>query len=240
MRTALAISLVIHLVGAGALLLVRAPRIVDGRAPVATIHVEVMEHDPSSPKQASATSIVPSPSSSRAALPARLAAKTGLRGTPPPRLALPPPEPHTWTRMSTNEPTGDLKPSGVVGSQAAPSSFIQPAIVGTAEPPSDQATPTFFAKASQRADEPRWGKIGEAVRRQVVYPSLARRRGMQGRTTVKFVVERSGEANEVRIVESSGFAILDNAALEAIARATPLPAPAAPTQVVMPIVFTLR
>jgi protein TonB len=86
----------------------------------------------------------------------------------------------------------------------------------------------------------RWEEIGQAVRRQVVYPPLARRRGIQGRTTVRFIVDSTGTPSDVRIVESSGNAILDEAASDAVARATPLPPVASPTQVVVPIVFALH
>jgi periplasmic protein TonB len=69
---------------------------------------------------------------------------------------------------------------------------------------------------------------------------LARRRDMQGRAVVSFMLHTSGTATDLRIVESSGHAVLDTAALDVVARAVPLPAPDAPTQVVLPIVFALQ
>jgi protein TonB len=85
-----------------------------------------------------------------------------------------------------------------------------------------------------------WPKVAEAVRRQVVYPMLARRRGLQGRVVVRFMLDASGKAADLSTVESSGHEILDAAALEAVRRAVPMPAPAVPTQIVLPIVFALH
>jgi protein TonB len=69
---------------------------------------------------------------------------------------------------------------------------------------------------------------------------LARRRDMHGRAVVSFMLDTSGTATDLRIVESSGHAMLDAAALDAVARAVPLPSPGAPTHVVLPIVFALQ
>ncbi|MCG3136042.1 MAG: hypothetical protein HMLKMBBP_03837 [Planctomycetes bacterium] len=47
------------------------------------------------------------------------------------------------------------------------------------------------------------------------YPSVARRRGWEGRTVVRVTVGADGGVRAVRIVESSGRAVLDEAALAA-------------------------
>ena len=141
----------------------------------------------------------------------------------------------------SSEPSSDGRQAPTDGESHGTSSAIGNSVVtdnqGTS---SGQDSPAIPSESSQPGDAPPWTKIAEAIRRQVVYPMLARRRGMQGRTTIGFFVDSSGTARDVRVVESSGYAILDAAALDAVARATPMPAATAPTQVVMPIVFALH
>jgi protein TonB len=61
-----------------------------------------------------------------------------------------------------------------------------------------------------------------------------------GRATVTFLVNPEGMVDQLRIVESSGHALLDTAALEAVSRAVPLPPSAEPARIVIPIVFALQ
>ena len=55
------------------------------------------------------------------------------------------------------------------------------------------------------------------------YPKLARRKRMQGVVLLYFRVSRDGEVLAQEIRESSGHALLDEAALDMLARAIPLP-----------------
>lgn len=48
------------------------------------------------------------------------------------------------------------------------------------------------------------------------YPLAARRRGQQGVVVVKVTVSPAGRATEVTVKQSSGFAVLDEAALRAV------------------------
>ena len=48
------------------------------------------------------------------------------------------------------------------------------------------------------------------------YPASARRRGIEGTTTVEARVGPGGEAREVKLAASAGDAALDGAALEAV------------------------
>ena len=57
---------------------------------------------------------------------------------------------------------------------------------------------------------------------------------------MSFRLSDAGEVSELRVVASSGHDLLDAAAMQAVLRATPLPAPAQATVIVMPIVFALR
>jgi len=68
--------------------------------------------------------------------------------------------------------------------------------------------------------------IGEIMRRIEAakrYPRLARKMGIEGRTTVRFRLAPSGEVRSVELLESSGSEVLDRASLETVHRAAPLP-----------------
>lgn len=47
------------------------------------------------------------------------------------------------------------------------------------------------------------------------YPAEAKRNGMQGKVVARVMVESSGTVSEVEIVQTSGFPVLDRAAVEA-------------------------
>ncbi|MDA0367066.1 MAG: TonB family protein [Proteobacteria bacterium] len=76
------------------------------------------------------------------------------------------------------------------------------------------------------------------------YPYAARRRGMQGRVLIEVRVDREGEVREALLASSSGYRILDRAALEAVRHWTFAPArrgdrPVEST-ITVPIVFKLE
>ena len=48
------------------------------------------------------------------------------------------------------------------------------------------------------------------------YPGLARKRGQEGTVTLQVLVNSEGSVDELKIEISSGFAILDRAALKAV------------------------
>ncbi|MDQ8700604.1 energy transducer TonB [Hyphomicrobium sp. LHD-15] len=62
------------------------------------------------------------------------------------------------------------------------------------------------------------------------YPSDARSRGEQGVALVSYSIDRSGKVVAARLDRSSGSALLDQAALDALNSASPFPAP--PTDVI--------
>ena len=67
------------------------------------------------------------------------------------------------------------------------------------------------------------GKISTKLRRRLVYPSSAKRRGLSGTSTVRFVIASNGSANSIKLIRSSGHPQLDEAALSAVRRASPFP-----------------
>ncbi len=65
--------------------------------------------------------------------------------------------------------------------------------------------------------------IKAAIERAKNYPPMARKRGIEGTATTEFIINDRGYPEDIRIVRSSGWEILDNAAKNTILRASPFP-----------------
>lgn len=52
----------------------------------------------------------------------------------------------------------------------------------------------------------------------VIYPAVSKENGDQGRSICQFVVEKDGSITDIKVVRSSGFPELDNAAIDVIKR----------------------
>ena len=59
-------------------------------------------------------------------------------------------------------------------------------------------------------------KVYGAILKNVFYPKKARQRRMSGVVVVEFVLERSGEISQERVVQSSGYALLDESAIKTL------------------------
>ena len=71
-------------------------------------------------------------------------------------------------------------------------------------------------------------RFARTVRRKIEskkrYPLAARRSMTEGRVGVKMTILKDGQLERTEIIESSGYAILDKAALESVRRSAPFPA----------------
>lgn len=61
-------------------------------------------------------------------------------------------------------------------------------------------------------------KLRQSLAAHFVYPLLARQRNWQGEVLLAFRLERDGRISEVRVARSSGYSLLDHAALSALDR----------------------
>jgi protein TonB len=82
--------------------------------------------------------------------------------------------------------------------------------------------------------------IQRRIRDRLVYPSEARRAGIQGVAEIGFTVHLDGTVSAVTIRVSSGQELLDQAALAAIHAAAPFPPPPAQARLAIPVSFRLR
>jgi protein TonB len=81
-----------------------------------------------------------------------------------------------------------------------------------------------FSRQSGNANSSNYdGKVRAKLARAKRYPSSARRERAQGSVVVRFVVSANGGVSGVSIARSSGFAVLDEAAMDAVQRAAPFP-----------------
>ena len=65
--------------------------------------------------------------------------------------------------------------------------------------------------------------IRNKIENAKMYPHWAREAGYEGITKIRFAILSDGQLGEVSIVDSSGYDILDNAAIAAIEKAAPFP-----------------
>ena len=59
-------------------------------------------------------------------------------------------------------------------------------------------------------------KIGSAKNPHPSYPLIARKKGWEGRVIIQAEIDREGNVSEIKVLESSGFQVLDNASLETL------------------------
>ncbi len=87
---------------------------------------------------------------------------------------------------------------------------------------------------SGEGGDPVLATIWKRINRAKYYPSAARRLGLEGAPGVTFSIAADGSIAWVKLSRPCGIALLDNAALEAVRRAAPLP------RFAKPITLTLR
>lgn len=61
-------------------------------------------------------------------------------------------------------------------------------------------------------------QIKNKLNKSFYYPRLAQRKNWQGKVTLAFIVNTSGKISHIKITHSSGFSVLDNAALTAMSK----------------------
>lgn len=82
--------------------------------------------------------------------------------------------------------------------------------------------------------------IRDAIMKNLSYPLIARKMGWSGKVTISFVICESGDAEDIKIIESSGFAILDKNAVETVKKVLPFPKPPLRAEIIIPVVYRLN
>ncbi len=104
----------------------------------------------------------------------------------------------------------------------------------------DGASGNSEEKARMRYLKEHFAYIRDMIMKNLSYPHMARKRGWEGKVTVSFVVCENGYVENLKILETSGFGLLDKNAIETIKKVSPLPKPPVRAELIMPIVYRLE
>lgn len=82
--------------------------------------------------------------------------------------------------------------------------------------------------------------IRERITKNIVYPPMARRMGWHGQVRIAFVVCEDGGVRDVRVVDSSGFGMLDRDAVDTVKNVAPFPRPPVKAEIRLAISYRLH
>lgn len=82
--------------------------------------------------------------------------------------------------------------------------------------------------------------IRDLILKNITYPPLAKKVGWQGRVLVSFIVMEDGRVTNIKIVKSSGHAVLDRNVLETIREVQPFPKPPVRAELFIPVNYVLK
>lgn len=82
--------------------------------------------------------------------------------------------------------------------------------------------------------------VKELITSNLVYPAVARRMKWQGTVEVSFRVLSTGNVENIRVLTSSGYSLLDKNVIAAIESVQPFPPPPVAAEFIMPIKYTLK
>jgi protein TonB len=97
------------------------------------------------------------------------------------------------------------------------------------------------SEPSGKVEEAQFSTISKLVREHLEYPYLARRMGWEGEVLLFFRLNPTGEVEEIKVLKSSGFEVLDKSAVNALKRASKhFPRPKQIVLIKLPIQFKLE
>jgi protein TonB len=82
--------------------------------------------------------------------------------------------------------------------------------------------------------------VRNRIARTLVYPARAKMLGWEGRVVLAFVLLADGAVRGLRVERTSGYALLDEAALSAVKRAAPFSPPGRDVRIEIPVNFQMR
>jgi protein TonB len=189
------------------------------------------------PAPADVPEVKPEPPAERPQEPPSTRSKEAAPLHAPPRaiMPLPPtlrPEPPTPTAQPAQGHQYQLQLSGNQD-EASPATQMK-----VTEAP---AAPTGAGR-TQSPDARYLAELAESLRRAQRYPIAARRLRQEGRVVLKLDLAADGALVDCEVVRSSGYELLDEAALDMVRRTAPLPpsTTGAPLTLTIPIVFSLN
>ncbi|MFN3480799.1 MAG: energy transducer TonB, partial [Thermodesulfovibrionales bacterium] len=82
--------------------------------------------------------------------------------------------------------------------------------------------------------------IRDIITKNISYPFMARKMGWSGKVTVSFVINEDGSVRDIKIIESSGFDVLDRNAADTVKKVSPFPKPPVSAEIIVPVVYRLN
>lgn len=143
--------------------------------------------------------------------------------------------PEVSEQLPAAEPAGQL-PTSEMGQQARSEQ---------AGPRGAGGTDGGAASGITAAQLDYFSQLAAALNQHKRYPYPAKRARHEGIVKLRFVIEKDGTVTQYEIADSSGYPLLDNATIEMVKRASPLPPIPAHLKrdrltIVLPIEFSLR
>jgi len=82
--------------------------------------------------------------------------------------------------------------------------------------------------------------IRDKITGSILYPEMARKMGWCGQVKIAFVVCEDGGVRDVRVVDSSGFRMLDRNAIDTVKNVAPFPKPPVKAEIRMAVLYRLN
>ena len=174
--------------------------------------------------------------------------------TPEVDVPLPAPRPTIAevTEVEADKKTEAKARKSATETRAAPkkkaAAATKTAAVAKADTPSPKAAAPkrIDAVAAPKVSPAKWqSRVLSWLNRHKRYPSSAKSRRQEGLVQVAFTVDQGGRVTSSRVTRSSGIPALDQAALDMVRRASPVPAPppeiaSSALRLAVPVDFSLR
>ncbi|MDO8891230.1 MAG: energy transducer TonB [Sulfurimicrobium sp.] len=149
---------------------------------------------------------------------------------PVPEKPLPPPKAVVLPKPQAPQPTPQVKPAPAMA-EPAPALPVQPQpLPKPVEPPKavEPPAPPQQPRSNPAAESGYQARARADIDKQKRYPDEAQQLGMTGSVVVSYAIARDGHLLHAEIAQSSGFKLLDQAALQAVQRTrfTAMPADA--------------
>jgi len=147
-----------------------------------------------------------------------------------------PPEPEPEVAAEVVEPAQEPAPTRLANSEENMSAQVTGGPIASYARLSDavsQSAPT----SKQKYIKAHFLYIKDDIQKKITYPRLARKMGWEGKVVVSFIIYEDGTVINIKIVKSSGFALLDKNAVESIKKAVPFPSPPVRAELVVPVSY---
>ena len=82
--------------------------------------------------------------------------------------------------------------------------------------------------------------IKNIIQENITYPARAQRMGWQGKVIIDFIILENGNATDIKIAQSSGFALLDDNVIKTVEAVAPFPKPPVKAELRVPIIYRLE